>query len=176
MKKLLILLLISNLIYSRGEISFSKQQKNKEDKVISETENITKNYSSKIINISTKELQIREEIVNSAKTQLGKPYLWGAIGTNSFDCSSFVQYVYKQSTGINLPRVSYQQAEFRPKKNNGLKKGDLLFFETLRKGRISHVGIYIGNNKVVHAGSTATGIHTSTANYRSVNCVRRIVK
>ena len=56
MKKLLILLLISNLIYSRGEISFSKQQKNKEDKVISETENITKNYSSKIINISTKEL------------------------------------------------------------------------------------------------------------------------
>ncbi len=80
--------------------------------------------------------------------------MWGAIGTNSFDCSSFVQYVYKQSTGINLPRVSYQQAEFRPKKNNGLKKGDLLFFETLRKGRISHVGIYIGNNKFIHSSSS----------------------
>ena len=50
-----------------------------------------------------------------------------------------------------------------------LEVGDILW-------RSGHVGIYIGNNQVVHAGSTATGIHTSTANYRSVNCVRRIVK
>lgn len=52
--------------------------------------------------------------------------------------------------------------------------GDLICYNAING--VGHVGIYIGNNKVVHAGSTATGIHTSTANYRSVNCVRRIVK
>ena len=87
-----------------------------------------------------------------AKRQLGKPYLWGASGNNQFDCSSFVQYVYRH-IGVELPRISYQQAEFKSKINKNIKRGDLLFFETLDKGRISHVGIYVGNNQFIHASS-----------------------
>ena len=118
----------------------------------------------------TQAAQTGQAIVDYACQFIGNPYVWGGTSlTNGADCSGFVQSVFAHF-GISLPRttwdmenvgtaVSYDQAV----------AGDIILYN-------GHVGIYIGNNRVIHAGSTATGIHTSVANYRSVNCVRRIVR
>ncbi|MFZ1563863.1 MAG: C40 family peptidase, partial [Leptotrichiaceae bacterium] len=93
-------------------------------------------------------------IIDFAKTKLGSPYVWGATGPNSFDCSGFVGYVYQKTAGLVLPRVSRDQAEFRPRISSmNMKKGDLVFFETTGKGVISHVGIYMGDRQFIHASS-----------------------
>ena len=53
-----------------------------------------------------------DKVIEFAKTLLGKPYVWGAEGPSSFDCSGYTQYVFKKSVGISLPRVSREQAKF----------------------------------------------------------------
>mgnify|MGYP002752586889 FL=1 len=120
--------------FSTGEISFKKQNE------IKAKEELEQKKEEKNVRSSTRYGNKRDRIVEFAKKQIGKPYFYGASGSEMFDCSSFVQYVFKTAANINLPRVSYQQAEFKPKITSNIKKGDLLFFETLGKGRISHVG------------------------------------
>ena len=143
---------ISSLSFSKGEINFQKQLINEDSKKIEIIENsITKSNKDR-------EEKIRYRIVEFAKTQIGKPYVYGATGSSSFDCSSFVQYVFKKTLGIIIPRVS---AVFKPKLHNNIKKGDLLFFETLEKGRISHVGMYIGNRQFIHASSKSKRVIVS---------------
>ena len=97
---------------------------------------------------------IRDKIIEFAQKKLGAPYVWGATGPNSFDCSGFIGYVFKSVANLNLPRVSSAQATFKPKiSSSNMTKGDLVFFETTGGGRISHVGIYMGNRQVIHASS-----------------------
>ena len=149
MKNVFLIFIISSISFAGGEISFKKQrekeaqgkiernQENKEIKVIKRNNNL-----------------VRNKIVEEAKKKLGSPYLWGATGPNSFDCSGFVGYVFRKAADLNLPRVSSEQATFRPKISSmNMKKGDLVFFETTGKGRISHVGIYIGGRQFIHASS-----------------------
>ncbi|MFZ1300853.1 MAG: NlpC/P60 family protein, partial [Leptotrichiaceae bacterium] len=57
-------------------------------------------------NTSSAKSDVREKIIDFAKTKLGSPYVWGATGPNSFDCSGFVGYVYQKTAGLVLPRVS----------------------------------------------------------------------
>lgn len=95
--------------------------------------------------------------------QLGKKYVWGATGPNSFDCSGLVQYVYKNALGKNIPRVSADQSKFgQAVGRKDLQVGDLLFFDTMNKGRVSHVGMYIGNNEFIHASNPRSGVKKST--------------
>jgi cell wall-associated NlpC family hydrolase len=98
--------------------------------------------------------QPKKNIIQIAKKYLGKPYKYGAIGPNSFDCSGFVYTVYKEA-GINIPRTSIEQSKIRGKKlkKDELKEGDLLFFDTSLKGHINHSGIYLGKHKFIHASS-----------------------
>ncbi len=93
-------------------------------------------------------------IVNIAKKYLGKPYKYGAIGPNSFDCSGFTYTVYKE-VGVQIPRTAIAQSKIAGKKLsiNELKEGDLLSFDTSLKGHINHSGIYIGNHRFIHASS-----------------------
>ena len=153
---------VTSLSYSAGKISFTEQRKiEKSETKKLKIENKSELRSELVLNNqSSKESIIRENIVNFAKKQLGKPYYYGASGNQRFDCSSFTQYVY-HSVGINVPRVAAEQAQFKPKLSHGIKKGDLLFFETLGKGRISHVGIYIGNRQFIHASSKANRVTIS---------------
>lgn len=114
--------------------------------------------SSQPNTLSTRDLQTQKAI-KIAKSYLGGKYVWGATGPNSFDCSGFTQYIYKHAYGKNIPRVSYEQAKFGQKVNReDLQPGDLIFFDTMNKGRVSHVGIYIGNNKFIHAANSRAGI------------------
>ena len=99
-------------------------------------------------------------ILNNAKTHLGGKYVWGGTVPEGFDCSGYVQYVYKKE-GIQLPRTAYQQSKVGKDVTwQNLKEGDLLFFLTDRKRGIpvTHVGLYLGNNKFIHAASKKKGI------------------
>ena len=95
-------------------------------------------------------------IVNLARQFLGVPYVWGGSSPNGFDCSGFVQYVYAQQ-GISLPRTADIQATAGyPVDKADLQPGDLVFFAG-DYVNISHVGIYVGDGKMIHA-STSYGI------------------
>jgi cell wall-associated NlpC family hydrolase len=96
-----------------------------------------------------------QRIIELAKKELGKRYVWGAAGKNAFDCSGLTSYVCKQN-GIKLPRRAIEQSKvglFVPR--DQLQPGDLVFFDTSkqRRGYVNHVGIYIGNGKFIHASS-----------------------
>ena len=116
-----------------------------------------------------------QTVASFAQRFVGNPYVWGGTNLNmGADCSGFVKSVYK-SFGYNLPRSSSSQRSAGRKVSYSNKQpGDLICYEMING--VGHVGIYIGNNQVVHAGSTSTGVHVSAANYRAVNCVRRIVR
>lgn len=110
--------------------------------------------------------KLRQNIIKTALSKRGCPYVWGATGPNQFDCSGLTQYAYKQM-GISIPRVAASQAQAgqRVSKSN-LKIGDLVFFRTdSGSSRISHVGMYIGEGKMVH--SPAPGYKVQTANIHS---------
>jgi len=80
------------------------------------------------------------------------PYkLGGKTPKDGFDCSGLVQYVYA-GQGVKLPRSSSEQAKKgRKVKKSQLQPGDLVFFSTGKRGKVSHVGIYVGNDKFIHA-------------------------
>jgi cell wall-associated NlpC family hydrolase len=92
------------------------------------------------------------ELVVSALGFLGVPYRRGGSSAETgFDCSGFVRAMYEQTAGLILPRRADQQAAATEKiDKSDLKPGDLVFFNTMRRA-FSHVGIYVGNGKFIHA-------------------------
>lgn len=101
-------------------------------------------------------------IVEYAKTFLGYRYVYGTNGPNTFDCSGFVQYVYKHF-GYSLSRSSGTQANdgVAVSKSN-LQPGDVLIFRDTSNTRIGHVGIYIGGDQFIHASNSRTGVIISS--------------
>jgi len=96
-----------------------------------------------------------EEIILTAQEFMGAKYVWAANGPDCFDCSGFTKYVYKEN-GMILPRYSGNQAKVGIKVSyNELQVGDLVFFNTDKhyRKKVNHVGIYIGDNKFIHASS-----------------------
>lgn len=105
-----------------------------------------------------------QAIINTAKAQLGKPYVWGAEGPNSFDCSGLVYYVYGQH-GIKMPRTSREQANVGTTiSQSQLQPGDLIFSSTDGSGGVNHVGIYIGNGQMIHAPNSNDVVKTTNIN------------
>lgn len=106
---------------------------------------------------TTATLKSSANVTNVAQSLLGTKYVWGGTSTSGFDCSGFTQYVYKNALGINIPRVSSAQATAgKSVSASNAQAGDLLYFDTTGSGRTSHVGIYLGNGKFIHASGTAT--------------------
>ena len=101
---------------------------------------------------------LRDSIVQLARAQIGTRYKTGGISpTKGFDCSGLVQYVMS-ALSLNLPRTAKQQAKQGlavKKDTSGLLPGDVLTFGKGKKGTVSHVGIYVGNGKYIHASSVA---------------------
>lgn len=94
---------------------------------------------------------VRSEIVRSARSFIGVPYLWGGNTQDGLDCSGFSLAVYRLN-GLSLPRSSREQFEtgFAVDRQD-LKQGDLVFFNMAKKGLVSHVGVYIGDGQFIHA-------------------------
>ena len=95
---------------------------------------------------------LRDEIVRTAERFIGVPYRWGGSSVEAgFDCSGLTMTVYRLN-GLNLPRVSREQYKTgTPIARSQLSRGDLVFFATSGGKRVSHVGIYVGKGKFIHA-------------------------
>ncbi|MDY6291748.1 MAG: NlpC/P60 family protein [Succiniclasticum sp.] len=92
-------------------------------------------------------------ILRTAYSMLGVPYMFGGMSPGGFDCSGFVCYVFRQA-GISLPRMADTQYDAVTHVNtSSLRSGDLVFFQTYAPGA-SHVGIYVGDGKFIHASSS----------------------
>ena len=102
----------------------------------------------------------REALLKYARYFKGGRYKWGGTTPEGFDCSGYVQYLYKKH-GINLPRTALSQSKTGiPVQPDQLQKGDLVFFLTDKKRGIpvTHVGIYLGNGEFIHAASRKKGV------------------
>jgi cell wall-associated NlpC family hydrolase len=99
------------------------------------------------------------DVVAGALNMIGVRYRWGGNSPDSgLDCSGFVRYVFQDTLGLELPRRAVEMSRVGQKvRFSDLKPGDLVFFNTMRR-TISHVGIYIGDNKFVHSPSTGSTI------------------
>ncbi|WP_056965559.1 C40 family peptidase [Apilactobacillus ozensis] len=92
-----------------------------------------------------------KKLYKQAKKELGKKYRYGATGSKSFDCSGFTKYVYKKALNKKLPRTAAQQYRSAKKVTKSERKsGDLVFFGS-SKHNITHVGLYIGDGKMIDA-------------------------
>jgi cell wall-associated NlpC family hydrolase len=98
------------------------------------------------------EATVRKEIVETAEGFVGLPYQWGGSSAEEgFDCSGLTRAVY-QLNGLNLPRSSRDQYSIgAPVERTEVAKGDLVFFATKGRERISHVGVYAGDDRFIHA-------------------------
>jgi cell wall-associated NlpC family hydrolase len=108
-------------------------------------------------------------VVSAAMSRLGAPYVWGAAGPTTFDCSGLVVWSFAQ-VGISLPHYSYSQmAMGSPVSYSDLQPGDLVFFYGG-----SHVGIYIGGGQFIHAPHTGTVVQVTSLSSYSLTAARRI--
>jgi cell wall-associated NlpC family hydrolase len=107
--------------------------------------------------------KIATELTRSALKFLGVPYVFGGTSTSGFDCSGYVQHVFAM-LGIALPRTADAQFDAGHRIVGGMKPGDLVFFQTYEPGP-SHVGIYIGHGKFVHASSHGVMVSKLSQSY-----------
>lgn len=109
-----------------------------------------------------------DELIGSAMGLLGIAYRYGGTSVSTgFDCSGFMQHIFKRAMGINLPRTSAEQARMgTPVARSELQPGDMVFFRTLGGSRISHVGLYIGNNRFIHAPRTGKNIEITSLSHK----------
>ncbi len=102
--------------------------------------------------ILSRTTRIAKNLTRDALRFLGTPYVFGGTSSSGFDCSGFVQHVFAM-LGMSIPRTADAQYSAGGRVKGRMKAGDLVFFQTYEPGP-SHVGIYIGNGKFVHASSS----------------------
>ena len=102
------------------------------------------------------------KVISSAENKLGSTYVYGDTGKEGYDCSGLVYSIYCNELGISLPRSSVSQSTFgKQVSKSDLQEGDLVFFNTTGNG-VSHVGIYVGDGKFIHASSGQGKVMTSS--------------
>lgn len=135
--------------------------------VPTEVENAINNTGGGTNPISNK----REAIVNLAMKQLGKKYVYGTMGPNTFDCSGLVYYVYKNAINVTVPRTAKSQGYWGTSiSKSNLKPGDILYWNS----PYDHVAIYIGDNKIIHAPEPGKNV-TIVNIYKNPTSCRRFI-
>ncbi|MFF4231399.1 NlpC/P60 family protein [Streptomyces sp. NPDC001820] len=105
-----------------------------------------------------------EKVLSFARSQIGKPYVWGASGPSSYDCSGLTQAAWK-AAGVDLPRTTWDQVEVGERvATSDLLPGDLVFFYD----DISHVGIYIGDGNMIHAPKPGANVREESIYYMPI--------
>ncbi|MFD1064419.1 C40 family peptidase [Oceanobacillus locisalsi] len=97
-----------------------------------------------------------DQLISGGKSQQGTPYVWGGTTPSGFDCSGFIYYAFNQA-GKDIPRTNVEGYYDRSQTVSNPQRGDLVFFSGTYKSGPSHMGIYLGNNQFLHAG-TSTGV------------------
>ena len=176
MKNILIIFtLLTNIIFanpnkiiiknSNGTVVKKNKIRHKRNRFFDDLKRKQKKLLTKVQKKTLKKLKYKKNhLIKYAKKYLGGRYVWGGTKPNGFDCSGYVKYLYAKE-GIRLPRTAYAQSKVgKSISRANLKKGDLLFFLTDKKRHIpiTHVGIYIGNGKFIHAASRKDGIIISS--------------
>jgi len=124
-------------------------------------------------------LPLRGKLIASAMEYLGVPYVSGGTSPRGFDCSGFVQYVFA-GQGIRIPRsCDAQMAAGQIIPRHELQPGDLVLFQgtTRQKAIATHVGIYLGDDKIIHAGSRGISVADLNSSYFDSHylCARRLL-
>ncbi len=125
-----------------------------------EASNRITSVASQLANtVTTSVVDGTESLINNAMQLIGVRYRWGGNTPQSgLDCSGFVRYVFNDTFGFLLPRKSAQMSQVGLEiRKDELRPGDLVFFNTMRHA-FSHVGIYVGDNKFIHAPSKGKSI------------------
>lgn len=103
---------------------------------------------------------LSDSLLDRSKTLLGTPYRYGGSSRKTgFDCSGFVSYVYKEELGIKLPRTTGELLKMDAPviARSDLEPGDLILFNDRGRGRVTHVGIYMGDDEFIHSSSKRSG-------------------
>lgn len=119
-------------------------------------------FASRILSRTT---TIAKNLTRDALRFLGTPYVFGGTTANGFDCSGYVQHVFAM-LGVSIPRTADAQYYAGNRIKGGMKAGDLVFFQTYEPGP-SHVGIYLGKGKFVHASSHGVMVSNLSDSYWS---------
>jgi len=112
------------------------------------------------VRVAQQDVAIRSgDVVSAAYSFRGTRYVFGGTSRSGFDCSSFVRYILGRADGVDLPRTAEEQYYHgSPVSREDLRPGDLVFFKNTYRHGISHVGIYTGNGKFVHAANSHKGV------------------
>ncbi|MGF6207273.1 peptidase P60 [Pseudomonas sp. ADAK2] len=103
---------------------------------------------------------LADSILERGMSLIGTRYRFGGTSEAGFDCSGFIGYLFREEAGMNLPRSTREMINVDAPlvSRNNLKPGDLLFFATNgRRGRVSHAGIYLGDDQFIHSSSRKSG-------------------
>jgi cell wall-associated NlpC family hydrolase len=103
---------------------------------------------------------LADSILERGMSLIGTRYRFGGTSEAGFDCSGFIGYLFREEAGMNLPRSTREMINVNAPlvSRSALKPGDLLFFATNgRRGRVSHAGIYLGDNQFIHSSSRKSG-------------------
>ena len=113
-----------------------------------------------------------QKALSFARTQIGKPYVWGATGPDSYDCSGLTQAAWK-AAGVDIPRVTYDQVNAGTTVSlSSAQPGDLVFFYA----DVTHVGIYIGNGMMIHAPKPGTYVREESIYYDGESSIHSVVR
>lgn len=149
MAKLTLILLITHLL--AGNLFASNE----------EGSGINTAYMSHVSSLGRDNTKRVNKVIGRAHELIGTPYRWGGASVSKgFDCSGLLFYLFRSEAGINIPRTTTAMLKSKAKTvlRHNLKNGDAVFFKHNGRGRIKHVGIYIGNNKFIHSPRTGKSI------------------
>lgn len=155
----------SQIVHTNEEYYVNCKEGSKETAVLTYTDHATA-------------LELRSSLLKGAKKQIGSRYVYGAQRPGAFDCSGLTQYLYRQN-GIKLNRRASEQLRngvVVPK--DAMQVGDLIFFRQGTSAPASHVGIYAGNGRMIHAGTSSGVVSVSLSEeyyQKHFLCVRRVV-